>query len=310
MSVSVVIRLGRVRIGIRFAGKSSKRAILVKRGDGIGGIDDHDMGLLKVLDKGVQVGERNATACIISALPDRAKMSVICILHTKLPWTSHGRQETHKFLAAAQHVGIVAPKRANQATVLRIDRWRQMGLEIVEAEKIVSKRHKRQIAGTYSIGPIRVPPGTSERKYMLPEGSWPTLQLELMPLNELGTNEVPGTTPVMTLSAFQLLPVPIWLRDSGLKEVPMPKPRDMGVPLQPPGVPPEKGISPAPMRVPEPPRKLKSELPKRGFMMGTAAGMMFIGWHRGVVWVSISSEIVQGVRKLCIMQSKMKSRTF
>ncbi|KAG8793123.1 hypothetical protein FRC12_003850 [Ceratobasidium sp. 428] len=79
----------------------------------------------------------------------------------------------------------------------------------------------------------------------------------------------------MALSAFQLVPVPRLFSDSSLNDVPMPNPSDMGVPLQPPGVP-AKGMSPAPIRVPEPPRKLKSEFPKRGLEMGTAAGITFI----------------------------------
>lgn len=143
---------------------------------------------------------------------------------------------------------------------------------------------------THSMGPMSVPPGTSDKKYMLPDASWPTLQLELMPLNELGTNEVPGTIPGMTLSAFQLLPVPILLSDSGLNEVPMPNPRDIGVPLHAPGVPPENCMSPAPMRL-LPRKLLKPSLPKRGLRMGTAAGMIFIAWSAEAVCGSIRREM-------------------
>ncbi|ELU41337.1 hypothetical protein AG1IA_04635 [Rhizoctonia solani AG-1 IA] len=114
------------------------------------------------------------------------------------------------------------------------------------------------------------PPGTSDKKYICP--FWPTFQLEPMPLNEPGTNDVPGATPGIALSAFQLVPVPRLFSDSGLNEVPIPNPSDMGVPDQFPGVPPVKGMSPAPIRVPELPRKLNASPPCiRGFRIGTAA---------------------------------------
>lgn len=72
VSIRVIIGLGGVRICIILC-QRGKSAILIKRWDRIGRIDDNNVRLFKVLDEGVQVWKGNAATCIIAALPDRVK---------------------------------------------------------------------------------------------------------------------------------------------------------------------------------------------------------------------------------------------
>lgn len=108
------------------------------------------------------------------------------------------------------------------------------------------------------MGPTRGAPGTSDTKYILP-ASWPTFQLEPIPLNDPGTKDVPPA------SAFQLVP-PRLFSDSAVKDVPIPNPNDIGVPLH-------VGVNAISMREDRNPNP--SEL--RGLTMGTAAGMLTSG---------------------------------